>query len=58
MERLLTAHEVAEILGVHVNWVWAAAKRGEIPSVPIGRCRRFRGEDIDGWLEEKSRRAA
>ena len=30
MDSLLTAPEVAEILGVHVNYVWAEAKRGHI----------------------------
>jgi excisionase family DNA binding protein len=58
MERLLTAHEVAEILGVHVNYVWAEAKAGRIPSISIGRNRRFRREDIERWLEENTRRAA
>jgi excisionase family DNA binding protein len=58
MERLLTAHEVAEIFGVHVNYVWAEAKAGRIPSISIGRNRRFRREDIERWLEENTRRAA
>jgi excisionase family DNA binding protein len=58
MERLLTAHEVAEILGVHVNYVWAEAKAGRIPSISIGRNRRFRREDIERWIEENTRRAA
>jgi excisionase family DNA binding protein len=54
MEPLLTAHEVAGILGVHVNWVWAEAKRGRIPSILIGRNRRFRRDDIDHWLDENT----
>ncbi len=58
MDRLLTAPEVAEILGVHVNYVWAEAKRGRIPSITIGRNRRFRRQDIDRWLDENTERAA
>jgi excisionase family DNA binding protein len=51
MDRLLTAHEVAEMLGVHVNYVWAEAKRGRIPSILIGRNRRFRHDDLESWLD-------
>lgn len=58
MERLLTAPEVAEILGVHVNYIWAEAKRGRIPSITIGRNRRFRTPEIERWLEENTQRAA
>jgi excisionase family DNA binding protein len=58
MDRLLTAQEVAEMLGVHVNYVYAEAKRGRIPSVPIGRLRRFRIDDIERWLDQNSGLAA
>jgi excisionase family DNA binding protein len=58
VEPLFTAPEVAHILGVHPNYVWAEAKAGRIPSISIGRNRRFRGEDIERWLEENTRRAA
>jgi len=43
---------------VHVNYVWAEAKRGRIPSIRIGRNVRFRSQDIDRYLDENSRRAA
>jgi excisionase family DNA binding protein len=52
MTRLLTAHEVAERLGVTEDWVWAQARNGTIPYVPLGRYRRFREEAIDQWLRE------
>jgi DNA binding domain, excisionase family len=58
MGRLLTAPEVAEVLGVHVNSVWAAAKLRAISSISVGRSLRFRRQDIERWLEEHSRRAA
>lgn len=51
MEPLLTAEEVAQLLGVSANYVWAKAKEGLIPSVRIGRNRRFRRQDLEQWLE-------
>jgi excisionase family DNA binding protein len=53
IDRLLTASEVAEILGVHVNYVWAEAKAGRIPSITIGRNRRFIAAEIDEWLQRQ-----
>jgi excisionase family DNA binding protein len=50
MNRLLTANEVAERLGVKTGWVWAQARAGRIPHVPLGRYRRFREETIDAWI--------
>jgi excisionase family DNA binding protein len=50
MTRLLTAEDVAERLGVSREWVWAEARAGRIPHVPLGRYRRFREEAIDAWL--------
>ena len=38
-ERLLTADEVAELLAVHVEWVYDRAKEGVLPSYKIGRRR-------------------
>jgi excisionase family DNA binding protein len=51
MTRLLTADDVAERLGVSREWVWAQARAGRIPRVPIGRYRRFREETIEAWLQ-------
>jgi predicted DNA-binding transcriptional regulator AlpA len=31
MDRLLTAEEVAERLGMRTDWVWAQARAGRIP---------------------------
>jgi excisionase family DNA binding protein len=43
MDKLLTADEVAELLKVNTEWVWAQARAGRIPHVRLGRYRRFRG---------------
>ena len=45
-ERLWTAEDVAEYLGMHVQTVYAKARLGEIPSVKIGNARRFIPERI------------
>jgi excisionase family DNA binding protein len=49
--RLLTADEVAEILGVPRTFVYALARRGDMPSVHLGeRYVRFRREAVYEWI--------
>jgi len=50
MDRLLTAGEVAERLGVRTDWVSAQARAGRIPHVRLGRYRRFRESALEAWL--------
>jgi len=50
MDRLLTAEEIAERLGVKTQWVWAQARAGRIPHVRLGRYRRFRESAIEAWV--------
>ena len=50
MDRLLTAAEVAQRLGVRTDWVWAQARAGRIPHVRLGRYRRFRESAVESWL--------
>jgi len=50
--RLLGADDVAELLGVSRTFVYALARRGELPTVRVGeRYVRFRSEAIEGWIE-------
>lgn len=51
-ESLLTAHEVAELLGVPTSWVYEQSRGGRIPTVTLGRYRRYRREAIEAWLEQ------
>lgn len=49
---LLTADDVAGILGVPRSFVYALSRRGELPTVRIGdRYVRFRTEALEHWIE-------
>jgi excisionase family DNA binding protein len=50
VDRLLTAEEIAERLGMKTQWVWAQARAGRIPHVRLGRYCRFRESAIEAWL--------
>jgi excisionase family DNA binding protein len=52
MDRLLTAGEVAERLGMRIDWVWAQARAGRIPHVRLSRYRRFRESAVEAWIQE------
>lgn len=49
---LLTAAQVAKRLGVPTSWVYEQSRAGRIPTVTLGRYRRYRREAIEAWLEE------
>lgn len=57
-ERLWTAEEVAEFLGLHPQTVYAKSRSGEIPSHKIGRALRFRPSEVQAWVEANSRPVA
>jgi excisionase family DNA binding protein len=52
MDRLLTAEQIAQRLGVRTNWVWAQARAGRIPLIRPGRYRRVRESAVEASLEE------
>ena len=47
---LMTAQQLAAMLGISVDWVYAETRAGRIPHVPLGRYRRYRRETIEDWL--------
>jgi excisionase family DNA binding protein len=49
---LMNAGEVAELLGVPRSWVYEQSRRGRIPTVSLGRYRRYRREAIEAWIKE------
>jgi excisionase family DNA binding protein len=53
MADLLTAAEVAQMLGVPKTWIYEQSRKGLIPTVELGRYRRFRREAIETWITEQ-----
>jgi excisionase family DNA binding protein len=52
---LLTAREVAEILGVSAETILRWTRRGELPAIRLpGGAIRYRESELDGWLEERA----
>jgi excisionase family DNA binding protein len=54
-EPLLTAVEVASVLRVTPDWVYAQSRRNGLPHVRLGRYVRFRRSAIEQWLDEVQR---
>jgi excisionase family DNA binding protein len=50
--RLLDAQQVAEIIGMRVDYVYDLCRRNAIPHNRFGRTLRFREETIADWLRE------
>jgi excisionase family DNA binding protein len=58
-EKLLTAPEVAEWLGVSARWVLAHAaglNRPVLPSVKLGKAVRFERGDVEEFIRQCARR--
>ena len=53
--RLLSADQVAAIIDMRPEYVYALARGDEIPHLRFGRTVRFRGEAIEQWLQERER---
>jgi excisionase family DNA binding protein len=51
MTSLLTAHDVADMLGVPASWVYAQTRAGRIPTVRLGRYYRYRVDAIADWIK-------
>jgi excisionase family DNA binding protein len=50
VDQLLTAEDVAALIGMTADYVYALARRGAIPVVRFGRSVRFRRGSIERWL--------
>lgn len=49
--RLLTADDVAGVLGVPRTFVYALSRRGELPTVRVGeRYVRYRAQTVQDWI--------
>ena len=49
---LIDAEEVARIIGMTTDWVYEQSRRGRIPTITLGRYRRYRRAAIEAWLEQ------
>jgi excisionase family DNA binding protein len=54
-EKLLTADELAEYLGMHESWVRTEERAGRIPGVRLGKYVRFKLSDVERALAERQR---
>jgi excisionase family DNA binding protein len=53
--RLLTAEDIAVMLGLKVQTVYTMARRGELEKVKLSRrCLRFRAGDVERFIERKA----
>jgi excisionase family DNA binding protein len=53
--RLLTAEDIAIMLGLKVQTVYTMARRGELEKVKLSRrCLRFRADDVERFIERKA----
>jgi excisionase family DNA binding protein len=52
MDELLDAGAVAALLGVPKAWVYEQSRRGAIPTVTLGRYRRYRRDAVEAWVRE------
>jgi excisionase family DNA binding protein len=52
---LLEVEDVAKLLGMSRDWVYAEARADRIPHVKLGRFTRFRREAIEDWICERER---
>ena len=55
---LINVNELGERLGVKPSWCYKAAETGKIPSVKVGKYRRFDLELVMAALLEKGDKAA
>ena len=48
---LLGVKELAEYIGVSIQWIYERVQLKEIPYIKVGKLLRFQKWDIDSWLD-------
>ena len=56
MERLMTAKQVSELIEVRPSTVYQWVHLGLIPYVKIGKCVRFKKDELFRWIDKNHRR--
>ncbi len=54
LEPLLEAEYLAKILGVDIAYIYSQARAKKIPSVKLGKYRKFSPSQIKKWLDRKN----
>ncbi len=54
LEPLLEAEQVAQILGVDIGYIYSQARANKIPSVKLGKYRKFSPAQLKKWLDRKN----
>jgi excisionase family DNA binding protein len=54
-DRLLSARELAEYLGLSASTVLDWFEAGRVPGFKLGAAVRFRASEVDAWLEAQRR---
>jgi excisionase family DNA binding protein len=55
MSKLLEAQDVADMIGMSKDWIYAEVRADRIPHVRLGRYVRFRPEAIEDWIRRCER---
>ncbi len=56
MERLMTAKQVSELIEVRPSTVYQWVHLGLIPYVKIGKCVRFKKDELLRWIDKNHRK--
>ena len=56
MERLMTAKQVSELIEVKPSTVYQWVHLGLIPYIKIGKCVRFKKDELFRWIDKNHRR--
>lgn len=56
MERLMTAKQVSELIEVQPSTVYQWVHEGLIPYVKLGRCVRFKKDELFRWIDKNHRK--
>jgi len=51
---LITPEDLADLLKVSKDWLYARARDGELPAFRFGRSVRFRRSDVEAWLKTQA----
>ena len=56
MERLMTAKQVSELIEVRPSTVYQWVHAGLIPYVKLGKCVRFKKDELFRWIDKNGRK--